>query len=126
MPQVSEYLYVSRDANIDLNAARLNLKLGLMLQAHHSEYFGDYYLDTSCLFDEIRLCLNADPLFRAESDPPDDFWFEPNYRDYPLLLYAYGPEDVVESLNIRLWHCCPSFDFGLVRSATFTQDRGHL
>ena len=124
MPQVSEYLYVSRDAAIDLIAARLNTKLGLTLHAHDSAYWGDYYLDTSGLLDELRLYLNADPQFRSDSDPPDEFWFEPNYRDFPLLLYTYGPEDAVESFNRRLWHCCPSFDFGLVRSATFTQDRG--
>lgn len=124
MLNVSENLYVSQDSRIDLVAAHLNAKLNLRLTARDSAYWGDCYLDVSNLLDEIRLYLNADPQYRPASDPPNEFWFEPNYRDYPLLLSVCGPEVAVEAFNLRLWHSCLSFDFGCVRSATFPKHGG--
>jgi hypothetical protein len=119
LPKVREHLYVSTDNRIDLIAARLNAKLGLALVARDSAYWGVYYTDTSRLLDEIRLYLNIDPQYKPESDPPDGYWLEPDYREHPLLLYICGPENHVDAFNMRLWHACPRFDFGLRTSCDF-------
>lgn len=124
MQDVTEHLYVSLDSRIDLIAARLNDKLGLNLTARYNSCYGDYYHDSPGLLEEIRLYLNIDPLIRSDTNPPDGYWLEPDFHDYPLLLYVLGPNADVESFNVRLWHSCPRFDFGCVRTATYPKSGG--
>ena len=91
--------YGCGDADLDALAPKVALQLALDLQPHTSSYIGDYYLDHSRRFAECRLYRNVDPLFQSDNDPPEDYWFEPDYPQHHVLLNVDGVPDSVHELH---------------------------
>ena len=88
------YGFLSED--LDELANVLGKALGISFFPHESSYHcGDYYVwEDSNGEEEFILQHNRDPF---ESDP-SDAWTEPDFKEYPTLLYA---EDTVRSGEVE-------------------------
>jgi len=79
-------------AHNDLEEARgiVERVLGVILESHHSLHYGEYYLGRLPDEQSVHLRYNIDPLHDPRTDPPEEHFAEPDFRDSPLLLYVSG------------------------------------
>jgi len=107
--QETTNLYGCTEPDIDAVAAAIAPVLDLQLENRDSSYWGDYHIDLSGAFSELKLYRNRDPMFRADSDDPDEYWFEPDFRDCPTLLSVYAAKSALDDLNQRIADVTPEF-----------------
>lgn len=88
--------------DLDRLANRLSVDLTLIFENRCSHYWGEYYIERSNRYKECRLYKNEDPLFCSSSDPPGEFWFEPDYREYASLLSVYDLPERIEEFQREL------------------------
>ena len=103
-------LYGCHDPDIDLLAQKLTNELSLVLETRDSSFWGDYYIDKSELLAECRLYRNADPMFRSDMDPPEEYWFEPTFQEYPSLLSTFASLDAAQDFHEKLQNAGIGFD----------------
>lgn len=73
-------------------------------ESRDSSYWGDYWLARSPA--EVQIYLNRDPLHDSENDPPEEFYFEPEYRDCGVLVITDdGPDgfNALANLLVRMF-----------------------
>ena len=72
----------------ELVARHIGRALGVEFTGHDSSYKGNYWLyeagDST-----IEVFYNNDPMFRS-GDPPEDQWFQAAYKEFTVLINAYG------------------------------------
>ena len=81
-------LYGFFSDDLDELASIIGSSLGITFSSHESLYHGgDYYLwEDEITSESFRLQSNRDLLESA----PEDAWAEPEFRQYPSLLYVSG------------------------------------
>lgn len=109
MTQETTHLYGCTESEIDAIAAAISPALNLRLENRDSAYWGDYHIDRSGAFSELKLYRNRDPMFRSDSDDPDEYWFEPDFRDCDSLLSVYAAEPVLADFHKRIANVTPMF-----------------
>jgi hypothetical protein len=107
--QETTHLYGCTDSDIDAIAAAIAPQLNLQLEHRDSSYWGDYHIDRSGVFNELRLYRNVDPMFRSGSDDPDEYWFEPDFRNYASLLSVDADRSVLTAFHARISLITPMF-----------------
>ena len=109
MTQESTHLYGCTESDIDGIAVAIAPLLDLKLENRDSAYWGDYHIDRSGTYSELRLYRNVDPMFRSDSDDPDEYWFEPDFRDCATLLSVYANKSALDDFNQRIANVTPEF-----------------
>ena len=72
----------------DLEAARAHVEnlLGIELEGHNSEAWGDYYITPNDKMDGGEISVWENALF----DEDGQFWAEEKFKEYPLLISING------------------------------------
>jgi hypothetical protein len=77
-----------------LVAAHLKMQLALPFELHDSSYKGEYWLYQSEDREEkVEVSYNEDPMF-LDGDPEDEAYFEPQFKDFRVLLTAFVSTDL--------------------------------
>ncbi|MCR9118024.1 MAG: hypothetical protein NXI22_13900 [bacterium] len=109
MTQETTHLYGCTEPDIDAIAAAIGPTLDLQLENRDSAYWGDYHIDRSGAYSELKLYRNLDPMFSSDADDPDEYWFEPDFRDCDALLSVYAAESVLLDFHRRIANVTPKF-----------------
>ncbi|PHS17698.1 MAG: hypothetical protein COA78_02950 [Blastopirellula sp.] len=99
MTDLHSRLFGFIEDDLDRLANRLSVDFSLQFEGRSSDYWGEYYIDRSNRYEECRLYKNEDPLFCSASSPPEEFWFEPDYREYVSLLSVYGLQESIDDFQ---------------------------
>ena len=94
--------------SVDSTATQLGAVLGLEFEKHGSSYWGDYCLHRGAESGEIRIYKNEDPLYDPQNgDPPGEYYFEPGYSRFPVLVSAYSSKEWCQAIRDKAMACFP-------------------
>ena len=62
--------------------------LQIVFEGHESAYWGPYELSTADrqAVKKVRVYLNRDPMFDAQTDPAEERFFNPRYQSHGVLV----------------------------------------
>ena len=92
---------------IDAVADRLAGDLTIDFEGRESGFWGEYRLHDAGGVFEVWIYHNEDPLYDPLSDPPEERYFEPEYRNLRVLLSSCLAGDELDRLRGALLAAFP-------------------
>lgn len=92
-----ELLLALATHDAELVATCLQRELGLAFEAHDSSYKGSYWRHEADDGSELEVSYNEDPMF-LPGDPPEEKYFEPDFKHFRVLLRASVPASLEQSV----------------------------
>lgn len=86
MPVVVQYAVSAND--VDVVAKRLSKNLKLSFVRHGSDYLGPYLEHGGFDWPKVKIYFNFDPMWRADTDPPEEQFFKSDFSGYRVLIDA--------------------------------------
>ena len=80
-------------------AERAGRAAGLPFEQRESDHYGPYCLIRLPGGGSIRVLENLDPVYRAELDPPEDKFFEPDFSAEQVLIEI----DTLDATQLSEW-----------------------
>jgi len=66
----------------------LAAEFGLSFECRDSSFWGDYYRADLSDCGSVTVNLNDDPMYRPDTDPPEDAYFESAFPEYGVLVFV--------------------------------------
>ena len=96
------HLYGSQPGDLPTAAKRFSESSSFQLECRESAFLGPYFRDTSKRLSEYRLYQNIDPILLHGLDSPEDYWFEPEFQEFGILLDVEGTLAAVEKFHNQI------------------------
>ena len=94
-------MFAVGSTDVDQLADSLAVALNVVLDRRASMYWGEYRLWRTT-DGELRVYPNHDPMYQQANDPPEEEFFEPDFRNYGVLVAVDGETKFTEAVQQTL------------------------